>query len=177
MRPEPTPSRAPLVEPGHTFASVTDKISAVVLTQPTPRIWYAGFAVGFALLMLMFWALANVVVRGVGLYGVNIPVGWGFAIVNFVWWIGIGHAGMLISARCMRSPSRRCPNRRRSSRRKRTACRTLRGRGQRFLCPTVINTHWKCSHRRTRQGWRAATSSSGRATRSVRSRTRSRRRC
>jgi molybdopterin-containing oxidoreductase family membrane subunit len=98
VRPEPTPSRAPLVEPGHTFASVTDKISAVVLTQPTPRIWYVGFAVGFALLMLMFWALANVVVRGVGLYGVNIPVGWGFDIINFVWWIGIGHAGTLISA-------------------------------------------------------------------------------
>jgi Ni/Fe-hydrogenase subunit HybB-like protein len=98
VRPEPTPSRGPLVEPGHTFASVTDKISAVVLTQPTPRIWYVGFAVGFALLMLMFWALANVVVRGVGLYGVNIPVGWGFDIINFVWWIGIGHAGTLISA-------------------------------------------------------------------------------
>ena len=78
MTPETTsarPARAPIVEPGHTFASVTDKISSVVLTQPTPRIWYVGFAVGFSLLMLMFWALANVVVRGVGLYGVNVPVG------------------------------------------------------------------------------------------------------
>ncbi|MFO0841468.1 MAG: hypothetical protein U0797_03575 [Gemmataceae bacterium] len=36
--------------------------------------------------------------RGVGIWGVNAPVGWGFAIVNFVWWIGIGHAGTLISA-------------------------------------------------------------------------------
>ena len=90
--------QAPLVEPGHTFGSVTDKISAVVLTQPAPRSWFVGFAVGFTLLMLMFWALANIVVRGVGLYGVNIPVGWGFDIINFVWWIGIGHAGTLISA-------------------------------------------------------------------------------
>src|SRR6185295_5742499 len=82
----------PVIEPGHTFGSVTDKISAVVLTQPTPRIWYVGFAIGFALLMLMFWALANIVLRGVGLYGINSPVGWGFDIINFVWWIGIGHA-------------------------------------------------------------------------------------
>ena len=37
-------------------------------------------------------------VKGVGVWGINIPVGWGFAIVNFVWWIGIGHAGTLISA-------------------------------------------------------------------------------
>jgi Ni/Fe-hydrogenase subunit HybB-like protein len=88
----------PLIEPGYTFASVTDKISAVVLTQPTPRVWFVGFAVSFLLLMLMFYALGAIVLRGVGLYGVNIPVGWGFDIINFVWWIGIGHAGTLISA-------------------------------------------------------------------------------
>ena len=47
--------------------------------------------------MLMF-ALAYLLVRGIGIWGVNVPVAWGFAIVNFVWWIGIGHAGTLISA-------------------------------------------------------------------------------
>ena len=88
----------PLIAPGHTFASVTDKISSVVLTQPVPRVWFVGFAVGFTLVMLMLYAIAAIVWVGVGLYGVNIPVGWGFAIINFVWWIGIGHAGTLISA-------------------------------------------------------------------------------
>jgi Ni/Fe-hydrogenase subunit HybB-like protein len=88
----------PLIGPGHTFASVTDKISAVVLTQPTPRVWFVGFAIGFALMMLMLFALTAIVSVGVGLYGINIPVGWGFDIINFVWWIGIGHAGTLISA-------------------------------------------------------------------------------
>src|SRR6266700_5781915 len=48
--------------------------------------------------MMLNYALASVVIRGVGLFGINIPVGWGFDIVNFVWWIGIGHAGTLISA-------------------------------------------------------------------------------
>jgi molybdopterin-containing oxidoreductase family membrane subunit len=88
----------PVIQPGHTFGTVTDKISAVVLTQPTPRAWFLGFAVGFLLLQLLILALANLLFRGVGIWGINIPVGWGFDIVNFVWWIGIGHAGTLISA-------------------------------------------------------------------------------
>ena len=46
----------------------------------------------------MLYAIGYLFVRGVGIWGVNIPIGWGFAIVNFVWWIGIGHAGTLISA-------------------------------------------------------------------------------
>ena len=92
---EPT---APVIEPGHTFASVTDKISAIVLTQRTPRFWYVGFAISFLLLMILLYSIAAVLTIGVGLFGIMIPVGWGFDIVNFVWWIGIGHAGTLISA-------------------------------------------------------------------------------
>ena len=91
-------TRAPLIEPGHTFGTVTDKISAVVLTQHAPRAWYIGFAISFALLMVMLTTITNLVLRGVGIWGPNIPVGWGFDIINFVWWIGIGHAGTLISA-------------------------------------------------------------------------------
>ncbi|HEY3304176.1 MAG TPA: NrfD/PsrC family molybdoenzyme membrane anchor subunit [Candidatus Binatia bacterium] len=89
---------APVIEPGHTFASITDKISAIVLTRPTPRFWVVGFAIAFALVMLLFYAIAALLTIGVGLFGINIPVAWGFDIVNFVWWIGIGHAGTLISA-------------------------------------------------------------------------------
>jgi len=88
----------PVIEPGHTFASVTDKISAIVLSQRTPRFWYLGFGFSFLLLMLLLYSIAAVLTIGVGLFGIMIPVAWGFDIVNFVWWIGIGHAGTLISA-------------------------------------------------------------------------------
>lgn len=87
-----------IIGPGHTFESVTDKISAVVLTRKTPRGWLIGLAISFSLLMLFFYAVAILFARGTGIWGVNIPVGWGFAIVNFVWWVGIAHAGTLISA-------------------------------------------------------------------------------
>src|SRR5881396_3817828 len=88
----------PVIEPGHTFASVTDKISAIVLTQRTPRFWYVGFGLSFILVLVLLFGTAYLLTMGVGVWGINIPVGWGFAIVNFVWWIGIGHAGTLISA-------------------------------------------------------------------------------
>jgi molybdopterin-containing oxidoreductase family membrane subunit len=88
----------PLVGPGYTMASVSDKISSVVLTQPTPRAWFVGMAISFALTMLLIVTIVALLVRGVGLWGINIPVAWAFAIINFVWWIGIGHAGTLISA-------------------------------------------------------------------------------
>ena len=90
--------QAPVIEPGHTFATVTDKISSIVLTRPTSVGWLFGFGVAFLVTMMMLYAIGYLFVRGVGIWGVNIPVGWGFAIVNFVWWIGIGHAGTLISA-------------------------------------------------------------------------------
>ena len=90
--------QAPVIEPGYTFATVTDKISSIVLTRPATNAWFVGFGVTFLLTMMMLYAIGYLVMRGIGIWGVNIPVGWGFAIVNFVWWIGIGHAGTLISA-------------------------------------------------------------------------------
>jgi Ni/Fe-hydrogenase subunit HybB-like protein len=91
-------TRAPLIEPGHTFTTVTDKIASIVLTRRTPIPWFLGVAISSALLLGLFIALGKLFFVGVGIWGVNIPVGWGFAIINFVWWIGIGHAGTLISA-------------------------------------------------------------------------------
>jgi Ni/Fe-hydrogenase subunit HybB-like protein len=88
----------PLLEPGHSYASVTDKIAAVVLTRPPSMGWMVGFGVSFCLVMVLFVSIAWLFTKGVGIWGINIPIGWGFAIVNFVWWIGIGHAGTLISA-------------------------------------------------------------------------------
>jgi Ni/Fe-hydrogenase subunit HybB-like protein len=98
MTPNPHPRSTPVIAPGHTFASVTDKISAIVLTRGTPLGWWAGFAFAFMLANVLLISLAYLVLKGIGIWGVNMPVAWGFAIVNFVWWIGIGHAGTLISA-------------------------------------------------------------------------------
>src|SRR6267142_136058 len=88
----------PVIAPGHTFSTVTDKISSIVLTRKTGLGWYVGFGVSFLLTMLLFVAVTYLVVKGIGIWGNNVPVGWAFEITNFVWWIGIGHAGTLISA-------------------------------------------------------------------------------
>jgi molybdopterin-containing oxidoreductase family membrane subunit len=98
--PPETPTRPPLavLEGRHTFGSVTDKISSIVLSRRAPWGWWLGFAISFALTMLLLFAVGYLFVAGIGIWGVNIPVAWGFAITNFVWWIGIGHAGTLISA-------------------------------------------------------------------------------
>jgi Ni/Fe-hydrogenase subunit HybB-like protein len=89
---------AAVIAPGHTYASVTDKISTIVLTRKTPRGWLLGFGLAFALVMLLLYAISYLLIAGIGIWGVSAPVMWGFAIINFVWWIGIGHAGTLISA-------------------------------------------------------------------------------
>jgi len=88
----------PVIEPGHTFGSVTDKISAIVLRRRTPRWWFVGFAFSFLIALVLFNSIAYLVLKGTGVWGNNVPVGWAFDIINFVWWIGIGHAGTLISA-------------------------------------------------------------------------------
>src|SRR4051812_48928883 len=87
-----------ILGPGHTFATVTDKVASIVLTRRVGLKWLLGFAAAFALTMVLFATIANLLFTGVGIWGINVPVGWGFAIVAFVWWIGIGHAGTLISA-------------------------------------------------------------------------------
>jgi molybdopterin-containing oxidoreductase family membrane subunit len=85
------------VAPGQTARSVTESISAIVLRGPS-RGWRVLFALSSGLTLLLFISIAYLLVRGVGIWGINVPVAWGFDITNFVWWIGIGHAGTLISA-------------------------------------------------------------------------------
>jgi len=89
---------APILEPGHTYASVTDQIGAIVLARRTPPGWFVGFGIAFCLMMAFLYATAYLFARGVGIWGTTIPIGWAFPIVNFVWWVGIAHAGTLISA-------------------------------------------------------------------------------
>ena len=96
-----TPYQPPTEElgPGQSsYESMTDKISSIVLTTRTPLSWFFGFAVGFLVLHGFLAGVGYLLYEGTGIWGLNNPVGWGFAIINFVWWIGIGHAGTLISA-------------------------------------------------------------------------------
>jgi molybdopterin-containing oxidoreductase family membrane subunit len=89
---------APVIAPGHSYRSITQKLSESVLTKYTPLSWFIATAIGFMFLMGLIVAITYLVFVGVGIWGTNIPVGWAFPIINFVWWIGIGHAGTLISA-------------------------------------------------------------------------------
>lgn len=100
LRTRPVDDGEAYLLPGETYTSITQKIGDVPLTPPlkTPKGWLAGFSVAFFLLMIFFVSVTWLFIRGVGIWGINIPVGWGMDIINFVWWIGIGHAGTLISA-------------------------------------------------------------------------------
>ncbi len=89
--------RAPLIL-GHDLASVTDKVSALVEQRKPPRAWYIAFAVACSGTVLLLAMITYLFSTGVGVWGLNIPGGWGFDIINFVFWVGIGHAGTLISA-------------------------------------------------------------------------------
>ena len=94
----PIHTSVPLVTPGLTFSSVTDKISSLVLKRKTPLWWFVGFALSFMLVQLLMLTITHLLFTGIGIWGNNVPIGWAFDIINFVWWIGIGHAGTLISA-------------------------------------------------------------------------------
>ncbi|NJK80420.1 MAG: polysulfide reductase NrfD [Chloroflexaceae bacterium] len=92
--------KEPYIGPGETLDSINNKITDIVFTAPrdTPRGWFLGFGIAFLLLMVFLYAVTDLLIRGVGVWGINIPVAWAWDIINFVWWIGIGHAGTLISA-------------------------------------------------------------------------------
>src|SRR5271167_4199112 len=94
----PWPDEPPVMAPGQTYDTVTDTIADAVLKRPIGLGWLGGFMIAGMFVMILLIAVTYLFLRGVGIWGINIPVGWGFAIINFVWWIGIGHAGTLISA-------------------------------------------------------------------------------
>ena len=89
---------ARLLAPATTYQSVSEQIADIPLVHPRPKLWLGAFGVAASFLMLFCIAVGYLLYRGVGIWGINIPVAWAFAIVNFVWWIGIGHAGTFISA-------------------------------------------------------------------------------
>ena len=89
--------REPLVNGNKTYRQVTQDIVHTIEAKPT-RLWYIGFYISVALLMFGAYSVYREVVYGIGQWNVNRTIGWGWDITNFVWWVGIGHAGTLISA-------------------------------------------------------------------------------
>ena len=83
----------PSIRAGH----VTNDVVAPIFRRPHP-LWWVGLAASFGLLSMMMLAFAIQMCEGIGILGINNPVGWGTYITNFVFWVGIGHAGTLISA-------------------------------------------------------------------------------
>jgi Ni/Fe-hydrogenase subunit HybB-like protein len=88
----------PVIDEGHSLASISDKVGGIVLKRKITLGWTFGLFMAFGLLQALAAGAVWLFMKGVGVWGINIPNGWGFAIINFVWWIGIGHAGTLISA-------------------------------------------------------------------------------
>ena len=89
--------RVPLVLGDNNFTTVTDKVTEIALRK-TPTAWYIAFSISLSLLSLLVVTLVYLLTTGVGVWGNNNTVSWGFPIINFVFWVGIGHAGTLISA-------------------------------------------------------------------------------
>ena len=88
----------PVILPGHDFETVTETVAEIPLSKRFPLGWIGFLLVGLAFAGMLQMALGYLVIKGIGIWGNNVPVGWAFDIINFVWWIGIGHAGTLISA-------------------------------------------------------------------------------
>src|SRR3954465_6723970 len=86
-----------LLAPGQTYETVNRTIGDIPL-KCAPGSWWVGFIIASLLLLMFLVAVTWLFIKGIGIWGVNIPVAWGFAIVNFVWWVGIAHAGTFISA-------------------------------------------------------------------------------
>jgi Ni/Fe-hydrogenase subunit HybB-like protein len=95
--PEPGTSE-PIIAPGVTFHSVTEQITSIVISREVPPFWFWTFSIALVAVLGFLVGVTALIATGIGIFGTNIPVAWAFPITNFVWWIGIGHAGTLISA-------------------------------------------------------------------------------
>lgn len=91
------PVREPLVTDGKTIKDVTQDISVRVEAKPSP-LWLLALAISLGMLGIGTYAVFVTLWEGIGMWGNNKTVGWAWDITNFVWWVGIGHAGTLISA-------------------------------------------------------------------------------
>ncbi len=90
--------RAPLVLGGLDYNGVTETVTAIWEAERPPRIWYLVLGAAIGLLLMLGGCIGHLLMKGTGIWGNNNPAYWGWPIVNFVFWVGIGHAGTLISA-------------------------------------------------------------------------------
>jgi Ni/Fe-hydrogenase subunit HybB-like protein len=86
-----------LITGNPSFAKLTEQISSIT-ERKTPGLWFVAFGLSATIALIFFMLIGYLLVEGIGVWGLQIPVAWGWAIINFVFWIGIGHAGTLISA-------------------------------------------------------------------------------
>jgi Ni/Fe-hydrogenase subunit HybB-like protein len=107
------PSEAPVVEPGVTSRSLSEAVCDRVLRPHAPRWWWIAFGIALALFVTLVIAMAWLFVTGIGVWGVEIPVAWGLAIAEYVWWIALASGGTIVSALfyLTRSPWRSATNR------------------------------------------------------------------
>jgi hypothetical protein len=92
-----TDRSADILPPGQGIGRVSDQLTGIPLHFPVERRWMIAMIFASALLLLLMVSTVELFTRGVGIWGINVPVNWAFAIHNYVWWLGIGHAGTLIS--------------------------------------------------------------------------------
>ena len=107
------PPEAPVVAPGVTMTTLSEEVSSRVLMRRAPLWWWVGFGISFALLMVLIVQMAVLFIVGIGVWGVEIPVAWGLAIAEYVWWIALASGGTIVSALFFltRSPWRSATNR------------------------------------------------------------------
>ncbi|MDE1932807.1 NrfD/PsrC family molybdoenzyme membrane anchor subunit [Bradyrhizobium sp.] len=107
------PAVAPVVGPDVTLTSLSEDVSSRVLMHGAPRWWWIGFVISFALLLVLIVQMAVLFIVGIGVWGVEIPVAWGLAIAEYVWWIALASGGTIVSALFFltRSPWRSAVNR------------------------------------------------------------------
>ncbi len=92
------PSDAPIVGPDVTLTTLSDEVTNRVLRPRAPRWWWVGFGISFLLFMILVIQMAWLFVNGIGVWGVNIPVAWGLAIAEYIWWIALASGGTIVSA-------------------------------------------------------------------------------
>ena len=90
--------RSPLVLGGHDNSSVTERICQIAESPKPPTAWYVAISISSSMVLMLFGLVGYLLTTGIGVWGNNAPVFWAWDIVNFVFWVGIGHAGTLISA-------------------------------------------------------------------------------
>ena len=98
MATEAALAHTPVLAGDPSAGAITDRIAGIVLDRPTHWGWIVGATIAGTLSVVFLITITVLVIRGVGIFGIDEPVAWGFAITNFVWWVGIGHAGTFISA-------------------------------------------------------------------------------